>query len=462
MQLDRRTFTTTGLASLAFSGASRVSASHAPEGLTYRNEVPGYGPLRRDPAGLFDLPEGFTYTILSAAGEAMDDGFATPDKFDGMGCHALDANRIALVRNHELKPGDEELGPSAGLARLEQRLKDGPAFGRGRDGRVLPGGTSTMIIDLRTMKREVQWLSLAGTAVNCAGGDTPWGSWLTCEETTLASPEVERSHGWIFEVPAYHRGLVEPKPLTGMGRFRHEAAAVDKRTGIFYLTEDVADGLFTRFIPDKPGNLAAGGRLQALAIDGVPGMDTRNWDGVNFAPGAAPSVRWVDLDTVDNPLDDLRKRGRAAGAAIFARGEGIHAGSNELYFTCTSGGAKRLGQIFRYVPSPFEGHAGEVERPGRLQLFLESADASVFDYGDNLAVAPNGHLIVCEDRTDGKPNHLRGVTPEGKVYTLALLRADTELAGVCFAPDGRTMFVNVYRPGRTLAIQGPWSTLRLI
>lgn len=463
MQIDRRTFAATGLATLAFAGAAKVGATgsqSAPDTLTYRNEVPGYGPLKRDTAGLFDVPEGFTYTIVSAAGEAMDDGFSTPDKFDGMGIHALDANRVALVRNHELKPGDEEMGPSAGLARLEQRLKDGPAFGRGKDGRVLPGGTSTLIVDLRTLKREAQWLSLAGTAVNCAGGDTPWGSWLTCEETVLTAPDVEKSHGWIFEVPAAHRGLVAPRPLTAMGRFRHEAAAVDKRTDIFYLTEDTGDGLFTRFLPREPGNLAAGGRLQALAIDGVPGMDTRNWERTTLATGAAPAVRWIDLEDVENPRDDLRKRGRQAGAAIFARGEGIHPGNGELYFTCTSGGAKKLGQIFRYIPSPDEGRPSEAARPGRLQLFLESEDSSVFDYGDNLTVAPNGHLIVCEDRSDGEPNHLRGVTPEGKVYTLALLRADTELAGVCFAPDGQTMFVNVYRPGRTLAIRGPWGALR--
>jgi secreted PhoX family phosphatase len=222
----------------------------------------------------------------------------------------------------------------------------------------------------------------------------------------------------------------------------------------------MADGLFTRFVPNETGNLAAGGRLQALAVDGLPGMDTRNWERVTFATGAAPAVRWIDLEDVENPRDDLRRRGRAAGAAIFARGEGIHPGNGELFFTCTSGGAKKLGQIFRYIPSPDEGRAGETTRPGRLQLFLESQDASVFDYGDNLTVAPNGHLIVCEDRSDGEPNHLRGVTPEGKVYTLALLRADTELAGVCFAPDNRTMFVNVYRPGRTLAIRGPWESLR--
>ena len=455
--LDRRSFTAASLASLAFAGAARVGAAGAQaEPLTYRNEVPGYGPLKRDPAGLFDLPEGFTYTVVSAAGEAMDDGFATPDKFDGMGIHALDANRVALVRNHELKPGDQELGPSAGIARLEQRLKDGPAFGRGKDGRVLPGGTSTLIVDLRSLKREAQWLSLAGTAVNCGGGETPWGSWLTCEETVLKSPEVERPHGWIFEVPAAQRGLAQPRPLTAMGRFRHEAAAVDRKTGIFYLTEDQGDGLFTRFLPRDPRNLSAGGRLQALAVEGVPGMDTRNWSRPAFAPGAAPAVRWIDLEDVENMGDDLRLRGRQAGAAIFARGEGIHAGNGEFYFTCTSGGAKKLGQIFRYIPSPAEGTPGESAQPGRLHLFLESGDESVFDYGDNLTVAPNGHLIVCEDRSDKEPNHLRGVTPEGKVYTLALLRADTELAGACFSPDGKTMFVNVYRPGKTLAIRGPW------
>jgi secreted PhoX family phosphatase len=189
-------------------------------------------------------------------------------------------------------------------------------------------------------------------------------------------------------------------------------------------------------------------------------MDTRNWERMTFAAGAAPAVRWIDLEDVESPQDDLRGRGREAGAAIFARGEGIHAGNGELYFTCTSGGAKKLGQIFRYIPSPDEGRTGETIQPGRLHLFLESHDASVFDYGDNLTVAPNGHLIVCEDRLDRKPNHLRGVTPDGKVYTLALLRAKTELAGVCFAPGGQTMFVNMYRPGRTLAIRGPWGALR--
>ena len=180
---------------------------------------------------------------------------------------------------------------------------------------------------------------------------------------------------------------------------------------------------------------------------------------VVWRQGDWKEVIWIDLHDVESPDDDLRLRGAKAGAATFARGEGIHFGDGEMYFTCTSGGAGKHGQIMRYVPSPSEGQAGERDAPGRLQLFLESADDKVFDYGDNLTVAPWGHLIVCEDRySDTKRNHIRGVTPEGKVYTIArnVFRENAELAGVCFSPDGSTLFVNIYWPGITLAITGPW------
>jgi hypothetical protein len=244
-----------------------------------------------------------------------------------------------------------------------------------------------------------------------------------------------------------------------MGRFRHEAAAVDPRTGIVYLTEDQEDGLFYRFLPHRPGALALGGRLQALGCVDAP-ADTRNWAGISFPSGADRPVRWIDLEDTDSPKDDLRKRGAAAGAAIFARGEGIHRGVKEFYFTCTSGGAAKIGQIMRYVPSAGEGRPGEVKAPGMLQNFVESTNPAVLGYGDNVTVAPWGHLIVCEDRQGYARNYLRGVSPDGKVYAVARLLADTELAGACFSPDGKTLFLNIYRPGKTLAITGPWTAVR--
>lgn len=458
MWMNRRGFAVAGLASIAFAGMGRRAAAEA-VAPTYRNEVPGYGPLQTDPQGLLDLPAGFSARIVSKAGEAMDDGYVTPDKFDGMACFRLSRHKVALVRNHELRPEDRDMGATGGIARLEARLAKERFFGRAKDGTVLPGGTSTIVYDLRSGRREKQYLSLAGTTVNCAGGATPWGSWLSCEESTLGIDQGSHDHGWVFDVPARHRGLVAARPLTALGRFRHEAAAVDPLTGIVYLTEDRNDGLFYRFVPERQGRLDRG-RLQALALRDTPGADTRNWSGIAFEPRSMRQTRWIDLDETHSPGDDLRLRGHAAGAALFARGEGIHRGSGEFYFTCTSGGAARLGQVMRYVPSRHEGRPGEDHEPGGLQLFVESSDPLVMDYADNLTVAPWGHLIACEDRADGEANHLKGITPDGRVYTLGRLRLDTELAGVCFSPDASTLFVNIYRPGHTLAISGDWKGLR--
>lgn len=449
--LDRRQFAL-GLTGTAFAGllGACTSLRQGAAGPAPR----AYGALELDPAGFLDLPRGFRYRVISSFGDRMDDGFVVPDRADGMGCFALDRRRVALVRNHELQVRHRDTGPTRGAG--DSTLA---AYDRNPQGEALPGGTTTIVYDQATGRVETQHLSLVGTIRNCAGGTTPWGSWLTCEEdVTRAGNGVARDHGWVFEVPANARGLAEPVPLTAMGRFNHEAAAVDPRTGIVYLTEDRDDSLLYRFLPDAKGSLARGGRLQALALV-EPGLtDSRNWNGVALPQGRWAATRWVDLDAVESPDDDLRKRGAAKGALMFARGEGIHYGDGELYFCCTSGGAAKLGQVMRYRPSHFEGQAQERSEPGRLQNFVESADPTQFNFGDNLTVAPNGHLIVCEDQyTDVVDNHLRGITPAGELYTFARLRAQTELAGACFSPDGSTLFVNAYSPGKTLAITGPWS-----
>ncbi len=447
-----------GLASLAFAGLPACAAT--PRSAAAR--LVGYGPLIADPAGLFDLPQGFSYRVISEHGQRMDDGFVVPSHADGMGAFPLDRDRTILVRNHELRPPRAERGAFANAGRDATEVI---AFDRVADRVPCPGGTTTLIYNRRTGRVESQYLSLAGTLINCAGGTTPWGSWLTCEEEAAKAGTygLGQDHGWVFEVPSRHRGLVDPVPLRAMGRFEHEAAAVDPRTGIVYLTEDQDDSLLYRFLPHVRGNLARGGRLQALAFAGMSdGNDTRNWTAVDFPAGASRETIWIDLDHVEAPdEDDLRLRGHARGAALFARGEGICFAGGDIYFTCTSGGAAKLGQVMRYRPSRFEGRSNEISEPGRLTNFVESTNADMLNYGDNLILAPTGHLIICEDQGSSPvTNHLRGITPDGRTYPFALLHARTELAGVCFSRDGQVMFVNFYHPGKTVAVTGPWHSFR--
>ena len=477
---SRRTLLSGAAVTAAFAGFSRLAhgQNDSPAGVEadpYVNEVAGYGPLRTDPFGLFDLPDGFSYTVVSRAGAPMSDGLVTPYKADGMGCFPLDRDRVVLVRNHELKLPDLDYGAFGVAHGLVSRADPARIYDRNQDGLALTGGTTTLVYDLKTRRLESCHLSLAGTSTNCAGGVTPWGSWLSCEEIVQpAGAQANgqgtlKSHGWVFEVPSQGRGLVEPQPIPGLGRFRHEAAAVDPRTGVVYLTEDEPDGygLFYRFLPENRTALHKGGRLQALGFkDARDYGDSRNWDQTDWTAGQWREAVWVDLDGVDNPDEALRARGHARGAAWFARGEGIFFGQGELYFACTSGGPTRLGQILRYRPSRSEGQPGEADEPGRLQLFVQPKDRQVMQMPDNLAVAPWGHLIVCEDKAEpGGVNYLRGVTPDGRIYALGRqaqpgasdVGANSELAGACFSPDGTTLFVNVYWPGLTLAITGPWS-----
>ena len=437
---DRRQFlTATGsaFAALIANGCSNRDTLTS----VSRQGFSGYGPLLPDPDNLIDLPEGFSYRLLSSLGDAMNDGGTVPDKADGMGCIDIGNGELALIRNHELEQDDDPAGVIA------------HGFGT-YNGAVLPGGTTNIILDRQTLAVKRQFRSLGGTIRNCSGGITPWGSWLTCEEapTGPGQPYGEGlavNHGWVFEVPGNATGLTTPVPLRAMGRFNHEAACVDPETGIVYLTEDREDSVLYRFVPNVPEKLSSGGQLQAMVVNNLP--DARNWTSTSVPVGKRHTISWIDLEDVAAPKDDLRKRAAARGATLIARGEGMHMGQGELYFCSTNGGAKKIGQIFRLTP-------GRNGASDELDLFFESESEEQFNYGDNLCVSPNGHLVVCEDQyTDVVDNHLRGISPAGTPYALGRLRLQTEFAGGCFSPDGKWLFVNAYAPTRTLAITGPWA-----
>lgn len=427
----------------------------------------GFGKLIADPAGVLDLPKGFSYTVVAQRGQEMDDGLLVPGLADGMAAFNGENGKIILVCNHEIHPFEVSESPFGRKAERFKNVDRSKIYDDGAGKSPALGGTTTIHYDPHSKQRTNMFMSLIGTENNCSGGPTPWGSWLSCEEcffdagTSFESGHVVRrseKHGYVFEVPAAGSEAVEPIPLKALGRFEHEAVAVDPATGILYLTEDRYQGLLYRFIPHVPGQLQQGGRLQALAIKDQPLFDTRNWLRPNGMPIATDhEVTWVDLEEPDVSENDLRHRGRDKGATIFARGEGICYADGDLVMAATIGGPERLGQIFTYRPSPAEGTAQESAQPGQLSLLAESKGDAILRHADNLTLSPWGDLIICEDTVEHCG--LVGIRPDGTQYVLAdNAYTRSELAGICFSPDGKVMFVNLQVNGTTLAITGPWSS----
>jgi len=415
----------------------------------------GFGELIPDPAGIFDLPAGFSYRVISRAGELTDEGYTVPGQFDGMAAFPGPNGQVLLVRNHELNPSQSALGPFQSRPPQEHICYD-----NGNGVSPSQGGTTTVVYDPATGRTTRQYLSLAGTSRNCAGGPTPWGSWISCEETIESAGPVmgsngvayvnAKDHGFAFEVPASAEiQIADPVPLLAMGRFNREAVAVHPATGIIYQTEDSREGVLYRFIPSTPGKLREGGRLQALRLPEFTG-DTTNWGKRDVVVGDKLKVSWVDIQ---NPLQKTAQQARAAGAVRFTRGEGIWLSGDRLWFICTDGGARRKGQIWQLDLS---------DKADSLTLFCEPDEAHLLENGDNLAQSPWGDLLVCEDAVgnDADPGqHLVGITLRGQPYRFGRNALNlSELAGVCSAPDGKTIFVNIQSPGLTLAITGPWKS----
>lgn len=430
-----------------------------------------YGPLRPAAAEnsgerFLALPEGFRYTVFGRAGDPMSDGSPTPILHDGMAAFSH-GSEIRLVRNHEIF--DQQPRPLGPPDRSYDR----------RGG----GGTTTLIVDPATRTLIRDFVSLSGTSGNCSGGTTPWGSWISCEETVNGpSKGFEKKHGYCFEVPSSADGPVIARPIREMGRFEHEAIAVDPITGSVYLTEDQPTAGFYRFLPSVPGDLSAGGRLQMLGVAGSSGFDARR----PLRRGKPLPVSWIDIDdpdpsdAEDNP-GAVYRQGASHGAATFSRLEGATYFDGSVYFDSTDGGRLGFGQIWRYVIRPASsgrrrtvthhadagpsharsGKASQVggETEGTLILVYESENKDELDGPDNVCMSPRRDLVICEDGT-GETQSLRGFTRSGTMFEIARNIidgfTDGELAGATFSPDGETLFVNIQRPGITLAIWGPW------
>lgn len=425
--------------------------------------------LSSDPNNILDLPNGFSYNIISRFGDKMNDGLQVPNHADGMGCFDLTENRIALIRNHELGRFEEfnfkiDYNKSA-FSQIKNIYEVYPRkniYDNCRDGIACFGGTTTIIYNTKTSVVENEYLSLAGTLINCSGGITPWGTWISCEETMVKKNKfLLKDHGYNFEVTPYvKRTLSKPIPIKQMGRFRHEAVAFDKKSGAVYQTEDRKDGMIYRYLPKQKTKLLKGGKLQALAFKDSASLDTRNWDDTTILKNKSYKVEWIDIKDVRSQNDDLRYQGFEKGCARFARPEGMWENDGEIFFTCTSGGKNGLGQIWKYVPSPYEGTSDEHKEAPKLELFFESNNSKSLDMCDNITVAPWGDIVICEDGRG--VDYLVGIKPDGTSYKIAKNAMNSsEFAGACFSSDGNILFVNIYKPTITLAITGPWEQFKI-
>jgi uncharacterized protein len=431
--ITRRTFTS-GAATAGLSLAPLVNLFSAKRAHAAPPAHVGFGPLvaklptnmaalppLRQNITYMTLPAGFEYSVVSYRDQVMRDGNLVPGAADGMAAFPGPSGTIYLVRNHELSTSGTPV------------IAPGSTYNA-----AMRGGTTNLIVDYEGRLIE-QYGSLAGTERNCAGGPTPWGTWLTCEEAFSLRSGVR--HGYVFEVAA--AGMGDATPLVGLGRFNHEAAAVDPETGVVYETKDRGDSLFYRFVPSEYGNLKSAGTLEALKLTDWPaGVNTRaGFLGYLNQPLAA---EWVTIDTVDPDTDTVRVEGGAKGAALFSRGEGCWYADGLIYFVCSNGGDLGAGQVFAYDPAA-----------STITLVVESTDRALLDAPDNITVAPDGRLYLCEDGSGG--DNIVLVDHDGSLAIVAQnVWSGSEWAGACFSPIGNVMFVNMQGDGLTFAIKGPW------
>ncbi|MDQ0931833.1 alkaline phosphatase PhoX [Streptomyces turgidiscabies] len=422
----------------------------------------GYGPLLPDPKGLLALPAGFSYRVITYSGKTkLDSGEITPSNHDGTAAFAGPRGTTLLVNNHELK------GPRASWT-YPVPLTEGLVYDPAASG-------GCTVVEVRPDGHVAEWVGIAGTSTNCAGGSTPWGTWLTCEENSdrAGVNGMTKDHGYVFEVdPSDRRANRNPKPLKFFGRYNHEAVVIDPKRGDAYLTEDAAspNGLLYRWTPPQQCHHGHGNFRTLSDTAGVLQAPKCYDSGGKFVDdlsratkiGTVYGVDWVDVPDRDAKSVDVRKQFGAGEITRARKLEGMWWGDGGTYIVSSyardESPVQHDGQVWFYDPK---------RRTLTLKVLLgvnpdPSADGA-FDGPDNITVSPYGGLVIAEDGEGVQ--HLFGAMDSGRTYPIARNELNlgtedapeySEFTGVTFSPDGKTLYANIQTPGIMLAITGPW------
>ncbi|WP_448627818.1 alkaline phosphatase PhoX [Geodermatophilus sp. URMC 64] len=419
----------------------------------------GYGPLVPDPKGVLSLPEGFRYTVVAQTGvTTLDSGHPTPADPDGAASFPRRGGGSVLVYNHEV--GGDEANPVPAIPGL---VYDAGAR----------GGCTTLEVD-RDGRRIREYVSIAGTVNNCAGGVTPWDTWLTCEETEAvptATNGLQQRHGYVFEVDPYDQSANrEPKPIKAFGRYAHEAVVIDPRENRAHLTEDAGNpnGLLYRWT--APRGVRLGERvLRTLGSDEGTLEAMRALDRGTHVPdlsvataiGTTYRVEWVTVPDRDATTTPTRSQDYARPITRSRKLEGMWRADGGAYvvasFARTSDGsaAEHDGQVWFLDPE-------KNTITLKLRFAYTPADQDGDPDGpDNITVSPFGGVIIAEDGEGAQ--HLLGATDRGEAFFFARNDVnDAEFTGPHFSPDKKILFTNIQgdgspgNPGYVFAITGPF------
>ncbi|AVZ72906.1 translocation protein TolB [Streptomyces lunaelactis] len=383
--MERRSFlrgAVIGTSVAAFGGTLMRGAAYAAPA---QNGPSPYGPLGAADANGIQLPSGFTSRVIARSGQTVSGtSYAWHNAPDGGACFA-DGSGWIYVSNSEINPGG---GASA----------------------VKFNSSGTITSAYRI---------LSNTRQNCAGGATPWNTWLSCEEVSL---------GYVYETNPW--GGTSTR-RDAMGKFKHEAAAADPVRHVIYLTEDESNGCFYRFIPTTWGNLSSG-TLQVLVA----------------GSGTSGSFTWQNVPDPDG--SPTATRNQVSGAKHFNGGEGCHYAGDTVWFTTK--GDNRVWQV-NLLNSTYElAYDDNLVNPGPAPL------TGV----DNITGSSSGDLFVAED---GGNLEICIITPNDivAVFLRVTGQSSSEITGPAFSPDGQRLYFSSQRGtsgsssgGITYEVTGPF------